>query len=107
MTEVHSEDYEVQEIYDVDPEVGKTAAEVADEDADLDYLLAKPRGRRWLYRLAHDDCHCSSLSLVPGDSEATAFNEGSRAIGVALLEDVRRRSPTAYMKMLEENAFND
>lgn len=74
-----------------------------DQDADLDYILAKPRGRRWMYQLTHEDCHVDRLSLVTGDQEATAFNEGARAIGLALLEDVKARSPRLYMQMLEEN----
>lgn len=74
-----------------------------DQDADLDYILAKPRGRRWLYHLTHEDCHVDRLSLVTGDQEATAFNEGARAIGLALLEDVKAKDPRLYMQMLEEN----
>ena len=47
-----------------------------DQDADLDYILAKPRGRRWLYHLTHEDCHVDRL---------------------------KARNPRLYMQMLEEN----
>lgn len=103
-----SDDYS-SDLYDAsDEEQVKAAQKVQDDEAkDIDFLLGKPRGRRWLYRLAHEDCHVDRPSLVPGDPESTAFNEGARSIGLAILEDIRMRSPNAYMKMLEENAFNE
>jgi hypothetical protein len=46
-------------------------------------------------------------SFVPNSFDATAFNEGARSIGTALHEQLRSRNPVAYMKMLEENHFDE
>jgi hypothetical protein len=105
MTEAYVDDA----LYDAsDEEHVKAAQKVQDDvDKDIDYMLSKPRGRRWLYRMAYEQCHCDRQSHVPGDPESSAYNEGARAIGLSILEDVRRRSPNAYMKMLEENHFDE
>jgi len=52
-------------------------------------------------------CHKDSVSHVLEDSESTSFNEGARSVGVILEALLRERSPKRYMKMLEENHFND
>jgi hypothetical protein len=89
-----------------DPEqVAKAEKLEADVQRDLDYILKEPRGRRFLYGLIHDTCHIGRVSHVPGDSDSTAFNEGARAIGEALLEQIRTRAKAKYMLMLDENHF--
>ena len=50
----------------------------------------------------HDVCHINRLSYVPNDSDGTAFNEGARAIGLYLQEQVQSR-PRQYLEMLAEN----
>jgi hypothetical protein len=97
------------DLYDASDEeqVAQAQKEQDDTDKDIDFILGKPRGRRWLYQLAYDHCHCDRHSHVPGDAESTAYNEGARAVGLAIMETVRRRSPSAYLKMLEENHFDE
>ena len=86
-------------------QVAKAQKEEADRMRDLDYILKEPRGRRFLYGLIYDTCHVARLSHIPGDSDTTAFNEGARAVGEALLEMIRTQAKAKYMLMLEENHF--
>lgn len=81
------------------------AAQRVDEDRskDIEFILSQPRGRRWLYDFIHETCHVRLLSFVPGAADTSAFNEGGRAIGEAVLDKVRAASPKLYFKMLEEN----
>lgn len=92
-------------VYDAsDPAQIKKAEEAQkDLDRDLDYILKEQRGRRWLYGLIFDRCHMHQLSHVPRDTHSTAFNEGARSVGEAVLEDIRTRDFAAYMKMMSEN----
>jgi hypothetical protein len=86
-------------------QVAKAQKDEADRQRDLDYILREPRGRRFLYGLIYDTCHVGRLSHIPGDSDTTAFNEGARAVGEALLEQIRTQAKAKYMLMLEENHF--
>tara|TARA_R110002072_G_scaffold166058_1_gene319274 strand:+ start:1630 stop:1923 length:294 start_codon:yes stop_codon:yes gene_type:complete len=88
-------------------QVAKARREEEDAQKDIDFIVSEPRGRRWVYTLMHQHSHINSPSFVPGSPEATAFNEGARSVGTTLHEQLRSRSPTAYMKMLEENHFNE
>jgi len=87
--------------------VAKAEKAEADRQKDIDYITKEPRGRRWLYSLIYDACHVARLSHVPGDADTSAFNEGGRAIGLALLEQLRDRNPERYMLMLSENHFDE
>tara|TARA_R110002096_G_scaffold58166_3_gene146824 strand:- start:1571 stop:1864 length:294 start_codon:yes stop_codon:yes gene_type:complete len=87
--------------------VRKAELKQEDEGKDIEFVLSKDRGRRWLYNLIWIDGHISSPSHVPGDVNSTAFNEGARSLGVALHEQIRVASPKMYLKMLEENHFNE
>lgn len=93
-------------IYDSSNEEQVRAAEkdVEDRTKDLDFIMGQPRGRRWIYDLIHETCHANRISHVPGSSDGTAFNEGARSIGLALLEEVRARNFGQFMLMMEENA---
>ena len=86
--------------------VAKAEKQAADELKDLDFILGQPRGRRWLYNLLHVACHIEQVSHVPGDADSTAFNEGARAVGNAILAEITDR-PGLYIKMLEENHFTE
>jgi hypothetical protein len=98
-----------QPFYDANnPEhVRKAELQQEDEDKDIEFILSKDRGRRWLYNLIWRDGHIDLSSHVPGDVNSTAFNEGARSIGVALHEQIKTASPKMYLKMLEENHFNE
>lgn len=90
-----------------DPEqVAKAEKAQADRERDLLFILAEPRGRRWLYNLIWGQCHIGRPSFVHGEESSTSFNEGARAVGNTLEEGLRACAPKLYMKMLEENHFN-
>ena len=97
------------EVYDSSNPEHVQAAEDAelDRDKDVDFIMSQPRGRRWLYQMIWVRCHKDAVSHVIGDGESTSFNEGARSVGVIIEEVLRERSPKQYMKMLEENHFND
>jgi len=88
-------------------QVAKAEKEEEDRRRDLDYVLKEPRGRRFLYELIYGTCHVGRLSHIPNDSDSTAFNEGARSIGEALLDQVRTQAKAKYMLMLEENHFSE
>jgi predicted NAD/FAD-dependent oxidoreductase len=92
-------------LYDASDEdaVRKAQQDEADRENDLAFVVSSPRGRRWLYALIHDACHFERLSHVPGDTYSTAFNEGARSVGVALLDAIRDKHTPQYFQMLEEN----
>jgi len=87
-------------------QVADAEKDMDDRDKDVHFIMGKPRGRRWVYDLIWGKCHKNGISHVPGDSDSTAFNEGSRSVGSALEESIRQELPVLYMKMLEENHFN-
>lgn len=91
-------------VYDSSDEQQIKSAEKAqqDRDDDLKFVLSTPRGRRWVYDLVHQQCHIGSPSHFPGDTHTTAFNEGARAVGEAVLEEIRTSHFPAFMKMMEE-----
>lgn len=93
-------------LYDAsDPDHVEEAANAeADLDKDLTFILSEPRGRRWLYHHLHTVCHVDRISHVPTDPHTSAFNEGGRAVGLALQEEIRRVQPDKYLLMLKENA---
>ena len=91
-----------------DPEhVAKATKEEADRAKDLDFVLSQPRGRRFLYGLIHDTCHVDRPSHVPSDSDATALNEGARAVGISLREQIRSQAKAKFLLMLTENHFEE
>jgi len=91
-----------------DPQqVADAEAHQKDMAQDIEYIISQPRGRRWIYNVIWDTCHIDLPSHVPGNPESTAFNEGVRSLGNNLLSAVKGHSPVAYMKMLEENHFDE
>lgn len=91
-----------------DPEqVAKAQREEDDLQKDIDFIVSEPRGRRWLYNLIFAHSHINSPSFVPDSPNATAFNEGARSVGTTLHEHLRGQNSVAYMKMLEENHFDE
>jgi len=86
--------------------IAKAEKEEADRSKDFEYILKEPRGRRWLHDLIFDTCHAEQLSHVPGDAASSAFNEGAKSVGLALLKRVREDHTALYLKMLEENLID-
>lgn len=92
-------------VYDSSDDAQVKKAEEIEKDLELDlaYIVKEPRGRRWIYGMIFDTCHVSRLSHTPGDTHSTAFNEGARAVGELLLEELRSKHFAAFIQMLEEN----
>lgn len=69
-------------------------------DEALRWLMADARGRRFVWAvLARAGLFRSSMAGTP---ELTAFNEGRRDIGLALLSDLMRVCPEGYARMQAE-----
>ena len=68
---------------------------------DLKTVLKKPEGRRFVYKIL-SECGVfkASFSL---NSMQTAFQEGRRDIGIALLKMLDEAEPQAYSQMLTEH----
>ena len=64
------------------------------------WLMGDPRGRRFVWDLlAKAGLFRSSLGISP---ELTAFNEGRRDLGLAVLADLMRLCPEQYARMQAE-----
>lgn len=80
---------------------GRLKAFRAQVDAeDIKFVMSSKQGRRVVWRLlAKAGIYKSSFT---GNSE-TFFNEGMRAVGLFLLDEVMRNSPDAFMQMTLES----
>jgi hypothetical protein len=70
------------------------------QDEDLRHVLAEPQGRRLLWRLI-DSAGTFGASYA-GEPQATAFNEGRRSVGIALMLEAQRVAQARYVQMLQE-----
>jgi hypothetical protein len=67
-----------------------TAEELAKQDEqDVRAILATREGARFFARLL-DICGAHRLSYAPGDTHATAFNEGQRNVGNMALSELAK-----------------
>ena len=87
-------------------QIDKAEDQEKDRARDFEWVLSSGRGRRWVYEQIYTVAHVSGGSHVPGCSDSTAYNEGARSIGEALLEDIRSNHPRQFLKMHEENHFD-
>lgn len=87
-----------------------TVFELHEQDkADLRALLHTREGARFLSRLM-DMTGIYSISYVPGDSGATAFNEGARNVGLPVYADMVEADPAAnplLQRAKQERSTND
>lgn len=78
----------------------REAERVRRNDADLHEVMSTVRGRRFLWRMiAAAGTFGKSFDL---DASLTAFNEGRRATGIALMQEAQRVSPALYLEMVHE-----
>ena len=71
-------------------------------DEGFRWLMGDARGRRWVWSLLEKGgVYRSSMGDTP---YWTAFNEGRRDMGLHILADVMRLTPTLYPTMQAENA---
>lgn len=71
-------------------------------DADLAGVMSTQGGRRFVWRILDELSGTLNGSYV-SDSHATAFNEGKRAVGLALTLELQRVAPGPYVHMLSEH----
>lgn len=71
------------------------------ELSDIRKVLSTPEGRRMIWRI-WSLCGTFSSSYIPKDATHTAFREGQRDIGLALLLDINEAKPEAYSQMSRE-----
>jgi hypothetical protein len=83
--------------------LGKRATD--QEIADMNYMLADPRGRRFLYRYIYFAGH--EKTSFTGNNSETFFLEGQRNIANKMLDDIKRASFKMYLLMLEEGEHDD
>ncbi len=86
-------------------DIADAEKKLEDTARDLEIVMRSPEGRRLVYRIIYEMCHATQTSHVPGCSDSTAFNEGSRAVGLALLSEAIVEPN--YLLMLKENLPND
>ena len=70
------------------------------DDENLRSILKLKYGREFLWRFL-SKCGVFRQSLEPDNMYITAFNEGRRSIGNALLTQVIRLNPEAYLLMMK------
>lgn len=69
-------------------------------DDDMRVLLSSPAGRRLFWRvLTQSGLYSSSYAESP---TATAYNEGRRSLGLALMQEAQRVDPARYAMALRE-----
>ena len=93
--------------YDVRQSMAEQAAKALEEQTRLDWLgaLACPGARRIFGRMictaAFGRSHC------PGDPQATAFNEGIRAVGLEIMQFVEQAKRGESAALLAEHITGD
>lgn len=73
------------------------------EEADLKWLMADPRGRRFARRLL-SWAGVWRLSFA-SDQATTAFNEGQRNIGLKLMDSINAISPSRLADVMAEEDY--
>lgn len=75
-------------------------------DAQLREVLSTPAGKAFVWRLISTvtGVFAPSFDVDPG---ATAFNEGKRAVGIAVMREAQRVAPGAYLEMTAERINAD
>lgn len=68
---------------------------------DMQMILKLPEGRRFLWLLL-GECRIYRTSFDHSGS-VTAFNEGKRSVGLAILDRITDADPSAYIQMQNEN----
>lgn len=70
------------------------------ETLDLQAILDKPGGRKFMWRLLQE---CGVYRTSFTGNSATFYNEGKRAVGLFVLNEIMEASPEAYLLMQKEN----
>lgn len=76
------------------------------ETNDLKSVLSTPAGRRFVWRQLAE-AGVFRTSFVPLASDSTAYNEGRRSLGIALLAEITTETPHSYLLMQQEEIDNE
>lgn len=68
---------------------------------DLKEVMNMPEGRRFIWRILGES-GVFRPSFVAGSTDITAFNEGSRNFGLALLTEIMAELPESFLIMQRE-----
>jgi hypothetical protein len=80
----------------------RQAVALQQRESDLRAVLDTPEGRRFVWRLLEtSNLHGGSYT---GEAFSTAFNEGTRAVAMGLLQEAQRVAPNSYVAMVTEAA---
>lgn len=71
-------------------------------EEDLRAVMATAAGRRFVWRLLDEVAGTLGPSFAGEAPLSTAFGEGRRAVGIAVMGDVQRVAPEQYVAMLME-----
>ncbi len=75
-------------------------------DAQLRTVLSTPAGKAFVWRLLTNVTGVFGPSFS-SDPALTAFNEGKRSVGLALMKEAQRVAPGSYLEMTEERINAD
>lgn len=64
-------------------------------------IMSTPAGRAWLWDTL-STCHIFVTTFIP-DSNASAFQEGRRSVGLSLLADIMASCPDYYIQAMRES----
>lgn len=64
-------------------------------------IMSTPAGRAWLWDTL-SACHIFVTTFIP-DSNASAFQEGRRSVGLSLLADIMAACPDYYIQAMRES----
>jgi len=73
--------------------------QIAQEKEDLQFLLSTKQGLRFFARFL-DQCGFYKTSFDNSGSKVY-FNEGGRAVGLAVMDDINNANPDAYINILK------
>lgn len=72
------------------------------DDTDLRALMAGAQGRRFVWRIISRAAGTFDTSFAGEAHASSAFNEGRRSIGIALMRETQKLAPMSYVEMLSE-----
>lgn len=104
MSDLDAAPYDASDEVQVGRARKRSETERTRRQAELTWILADERGRRFLWRLL-DRAGVFRTSFT-GDS-ATFFNEGMRNVGLIVQSDIMAADPEAYLAMIQENRSPD
>jgi hypothetical protein len=79
----------------------QVAIDLAQRHAFVHQMMSNVSGRTWLWHHL-TTCHCFSTTFT-GDPLTSAFSEGQRSIGLALLAEVMSACPDLYIQAMRES----